>query len=347
MMVPQNWDDKQFGDSWSGVVRILVRFEDGAILGHTLDLPSRKIIVRNANSDPGMNDLVVINAKVLQVSPLSICEVGLHSMAISMPPVEERHFDAVVELCSGLGVFSSMAPKVSMHPIIGIDQNGKWEKLFLGMHPNAQFIQGDIDDLEITKKLLSQGVIHPTIVAGVSCQPHSQAGDQKGMNSLPAALQCIWLTQSPLAIVECVPEIGQNADAQQLIQAFSKATGYVITQQVINLQNCFPTRRSRWFAVISSQMIGPIHIPDLPLHSCREKISSVMPYPLSLPRDEMEQLQLALYELSKYHEFGSGGINQQMINFQKQLPTILHSIANQLYPCRCGCHTGFSLARLQ
>ena len=352
MMVPQNWDDKQFGDAWSGVVRILVRFEDGAILGHTLDLPSRKIIVRNANSDPGMNDLVVINAKVLQVSPLSICEVGLHSMAISMPPVEERHFDAVVELCSGLGVFSSMAPKVSMHPIIGIDQNGKWEKLFLGTHPNAQFIQGDIDDLEITKKLLSQGVIHPTIVAGVSCQPHSQAGDQRGMNdprskSLPAALQCIWLTQSPLAIVECVPEIGQNADAQLLIQAFCKATGYVITQQVINLQNCFPTRRSRWFAVISSQMIGPIYIPDLPLHPCREKISSIMPYPLSLPRDEMEQLQLALYELSKYHEFGSGGINQQMINFQKQLPTILHSIANQLYPCRCGCHPGFSLARLQ
>ena len=348
----QKWEDLQFGDTWSGVVHTLVRFGDGAILGNSCDRSSRKVVVRNANLDPNVTDFVVINAKVLQVNPMSICEVGLTSMVVPMPPCEECHFEAVVELCSGLGVFSSMAPKVSLNLKVGVVQNGKWENLFKVLHPESQFVQGNIEDVEVTKKLLAQGLVHPILLAGISCQPHSQAGDKKGMadprsNSLPAALQCIWLTQSPLAILECVPDIGQNKEAQSLLNEFCKSTGYMLTQQIINLQNSFPTRRSRWFAVLSCPMIGPVHIPDLPVREGHDKVVNVLPYPLALPKHEQEQLDLSLYELSKYHDYGCGGIEGQMIDLHKQLPTMLHSAANQLYPCRCGCHSGFSLARLQ
>ena len=46
------------------------------------------------------------------------------------------------------------------------------------------------------------------------------------------------------------------------------------------------------------------------------RIEQVMPKVMNMGPQELQHLQLSLYELSKFHEFGCGGISKLMINPQ-------------------------------
>ena len=352
MAVFQSWESLQHGDSWSGILTTIVGLENGDIIGSSNNGPSkRKVIIRGADSQPH-GCFLVLEAKVVEVSPILVCEVGEASVITAVPVCNSNHLDAVVELCSGMGVFSSMATLGSLRVRLGIDHNPKWQELFCKLHPDADFVACEVGDIKAVKSMIERGLFHPVVIAGISCQPHSRLGDQQGMKdirsrSLPDVLRTMWYVQCPLGILECVPEIWQNAEAQQILREFCEATGYQLTQQVLHLSDFMPTRRSRWFAVLASPAMGFLSIPPLPKAMSPLCIADIMPFALTLPQSDLSQLQLSLYELSKYHEFAAGGIEHQMLDFSGVLPTVLHSAANQLYPCRCGCHNGFSLARLQ
>ena len=72
-----------------------------------------------------------------------------------------------------------------------------------------------------------------------------------------------------------------------------------------------------------------------------------MPYIRDWDPEDFEQLKLGLYELTSFEAYAVGGIRKAHIELDQHLPTSLHSISNQLYPCSCGCRPGFSLQRLQ
>ena len=188
-------------------------------------------------------------------------------------------------------------------------------------------------------------------LAGVSCQPHSLGGDQRGMAdprsaSLPKALHTSWCLQCPITVLECVPGLLHDKAAQELLRSFCQSTGSCLTQAVLCLSDSWSAKRDRWFAVLSSPVIGPVSIPAMPKRPQFSTVRSVMPFVHSLSPLELQELELTLYELNKFAEFGVGGIQNSYLAMDSVLPTCLHSAGNQLFECKCGCRGPFSLKRL-
>ena len=341
----------EYGSSWSGVISTKVIFEDGDILGKADFEGGYPISVKGVSEPMMTNRFVLVEAKVIQVKPMVICEVGESSSCFPLGPVHASQINRVVELCSGIGVFSHMATFVGLNPSIGVDMNPKWANLFAKLH-HAEFLVGECNDSQIIRSLFAKGMQGAVVLAGISCQPHSRAGDRLGMSdnrsrSLPQVLQVAWMAQTPILVLECVPEIHSNVEAQKIINDFVSKTGRSITQQVLKLNDAWCTRRDRWFAVLTLGGFPEITIPAMPVTEQFRRIGQVMPKAFDVSAKDLQQLQLSLYELSKFHEYGCGGIAKLMINFAGVLPTCLHSAGNQLYPCRCGCHQGLSLKRIQ
>ena len=341
----------QYGSSWSGVISTLVVFEDGGVLGSVKFDKGYHLTVKGLSGVDVPSTFVILDAKITQVKPMVICEVGESSSYFPVGPAKSNQIMRVVELCSGIGVFSHMATHVGLEPAIGVDMNNRWANLFTSLH-DCEFLVGECGDPRIIRSLLAKGLQGCVILAGISCQPHSRAGDRLGMEdprsrSLPQVLKDAWLMQTPLLILECVPEIQADKEVQRIIADFARKLQLHVTQQVLRLSDSWCTRRDRWFAIFTPCCMHPLSIPQMPVQEQFRLIGQVLPRVLEVNDQEIKQLQLSLYELSKFHDFAAGGISKLMIDFHGVLPTCLHSAGNQLYPCRCGCHQGLSLKRLQ
>ncbi len=268
-----------------------------------------------------------------------------------LEPPSASSFGNIIELCSGLGAWSTAACELGLNVIAGVDCNHRWGPIFSDMHPMATFVHGDIGDRLVLSKLHSLHGARAILLAGVSCQPYSQAGDQKGMEddrsvSLPRALKAAWMMQSPVLVIECVPEVLQNRAFQEMLHQACVEGGFHLAQHVMKLQDTWCTRRERWYGVLTAIPLGKCSLVDMPSSSLHRCVRDIMPYIRNWPSEEMQQLTLNLYELCKFYDFACGGIEALYLKMDAQLPTTLHSIGNQLYACACGCRPALSLSRL-
>lgn len=350
-MLFNDWLNLQYGDSISFVFQVVIRGQSQWVV-NTVDKPVQKVTLDGMlpQSDHGM--WTILEAKVSQVKPLKV-SVGEVTTLHAIGPCTNLQLCQVVEMCCGVGAFSSVASSVGFQVLAGVDFNSKWEPLFLGCHgEGASFVAGDCGDVSVVRRLFSLGAEHAVCLAGVSCQPFSQAGDRRGLSdprsaSLFHCLRSAWLLQCPLVVLECTPEIYRDSRAQAVLSTFASATGCHLTQTVLSLQEVWCTKRERWYAVFSAAPLGPVHIPPVPVVRPFDQVGLVMPFVKQWPQDEMAQLELSLYELSKFYTFASGGVERAFLDLRGLLPTLLHSHGNQLYDCQCGCRKALSLDRLR
>ena len=352
MDILPRWSDLQVGDTISFVGQSIVLDNRGDHLFRAADASRQQLVVRGTIPD-SVNVCTFLDLQVIQVVPTIIGCMKPNTKIWPCPPCHVSDLHRLTELCCGMGAFSSTGPLVGFEVLLGIDENPKWQNLFSNIHhDSAAYLTGDIGDSAIIDDALSSGAMHSTILAGISCQPHSTGGDMGGMRdarstTLHKALKMSWLVQSPMLILECVPGVMTNGEFQRVLMEFCSMTGACLTQQIVKLSNIWCARRDRWFACVSSGVLGPIQIPDLPLGSSYDSIEKIMPTIKSWPQTDMDQIVLTLYELSKFHDFVKGGIANSFLQPTGKLPTSLHSAGNQLYPCKCGCRQGLSLNRLQ
>ena len=292
-----------------------------------------------------------VDLLVTSTSPFRL-EVDATASVFPVPACDRPALTRVVDLCSGLGGFSCLVSRVGFSVIAGVDQNRLWKKLFEGLHEGAVFVAGDLTDPMVLRDLLSQGPFHGVACAGVSCQPHSVLGDRRGMDdpraqSLPKTLHLAWLMQSAVLLLECTPEVLRDAKAQELLRQFTVATGYRLQQTILRLSDTWCTRRDRWIAVLTAPVIATCELPDMPKLGEIHVVKDLIPEFRLWHQFEQEQLVLNLYELSKYYQYASGGMDSVWIKMQDQLPTLLHSAGNQMYTCACGCRAALSETRLR
>ena len=193
--------------------------------------------------------------------------------------------------------------------------------LFASCHGQPQFIQGECGDLNVVRQLLAMGGMHSLVLSGISCQPFSVGGDRKGLSdprsiSLPHTLRTAWLLQAPVIVLECTPEIQKDENVQALLRRFQEATGCFLTQSLVALQDIWCTKRERWFAVFSAGPIGPIAIPPPPALRDFQVVGDVMPYVVSWSDEDQSQLELSLYELSRFYSFAAGGIEKAFLDLK-------------------------------
>ena len=351
MEVFHNWGALKEGDRVSLVGTPLILDNKGDHLIRTLETPCQEVVVRGSQlGDSGTIAFVGLVVKAIQ--PVPICCVDEETGVFPIMPCQMADMFRIVELCSGMGAFSSISEHCGFKVCAGVDQNGRWRQLFEACHPGATFLTGDCASVEVMKILHKMQAGHSLILAGISCQPHSRGGDKLGMwdsrsDSLPKALRMSWMLQSPITILECVPDVLHNQEFQKLLEDYCASTGCHLTQQVLRLSNFWPAKRDRWYACITAGILGPIRVPDLPICKAFSKVSQVVPYLQAWPQTDMEQLTLTELEVQKFRQFSKGGIEQRFIDMQGILPTCLHSAGNQIYACACGCRGPLSDRRLQ
>ena len=346
------WANLQVGDCISFVGQSVVLDNKGDHLFRAVDASRCQLVVRGAIPDMA-TVYTFLDLQILQVVPMIVGCVTTQTKLWPCPPCYVADIYRLTEMCCGMGAFSSMGPLAGFEVLMGIDENPKWQTLFKNTHSSkAAFLVGDIGDTSTINEMLKAGAMHSTMLAGIACQPHSTGGDMGGMKdfrstTLHKALKVSWLAQSPILVLECVPGVLTNTEFQSVLTEFCSTVGACLTQQIVRLGNMWCAQRDRWFACISAGILGTVHIPDLPIDQQYDCVAKVMPTLRAWPQSDLDQIDLSLYELSKFHTYVKGGIQNCFLAMDKKLPTSLHSAGNQLYACRCGCRKALSLDRLR
>ena len=219
-------------------------------------------------------------------------------------PVDSLQSLSIVEACSGIGAVSLGYKAAGLETTIYIEQNKRFVDWLRANQ--KEVIQGNIGDIATIRQVAGLKLSSHILSAGVSCQPFSKLGDQKHefderSQSFPSALLMGHLLQSVAITLECTTGVNDSQWAQQLISEFCKQTGFHHNQKILKLHTMWPARRTRWWAVLShpSMNLGPI--PDLPVLEFEPSVLALMPANLSIPKPQIDQLELDLYELRHFH----------------------------------------------
>ena len=343
------WSQLQTGDLIDVSANLLV-VGTTACLYRSMDMQGKLLRIEGLTDHP--NSCLFLGLQVSAVSPLVLTVVS-DSVVLPVPHCTAEALWRVVEFCCGLGGFSAELHRLGYQVQAGIDVNALWEPLFHAMHDQpATFIACDIGNLKQLLPQLSQLGLHFAVyLSGVNCQPFSNLGDQLGMDdsraaSLPKTLKAAWLMQAGVIALECVPQVLQNAQFQQILLKFCQLTGYRLTQQIVRLSNCWAAKRDRWFGLLTAPLLDACEVRDLPVAPAFQNVGKVLPSLHPWPATDLEQLELTLYELGKFYDFTPGGIQTAFLDAGKPLATCLHSAGNAVYPCSCGCRAGLSEQRM-
>lgn len=151
--------------------------------------------------------------------------------------------------------------------------------------------------------------------------------------SLPQTLRTAWLTQATMTIMECVPQVRENKEFQELLLAYCNATGFHLRQTVVKLSNGWSARRDRWIGILTAPGMPPCAVNDLPSDDSCKVVGQVLPRLVPWPSSEHDQIELSLYELGKFEDYAVGGIDSLFLREDAPLPTCLHSAGNALQAC--------------
>eukprot|EP00435_Cladocopium_sp_Y103_P023887 s1528_g5.t2 len=152
--------------------------------------------------------------------------------------------------------------------------------------------------------------------------------------TLPGVLRMAFLARFAVLLLECVTEAHQCTYVQSTLRQFVEVTKYAMTQGELHLQDAWVSRRSRWWCVLSHPSLGKINWEPFPIVSPRPQISSLIDQFKHCTPPELHHLVLDLYELGKFAHFG---FDTNVVPWNGQMQTCLHSCGNQLGACPCGC----------
>ena len=124
-MIFTEWSSLQYGDSVSFVFQVRVRGTNSWVVSN-VEKPIQKIALVGKLPDAAHGMWTVLDAKVTQVKPLTV-EVGDQTSLHAIGPCTCSQLCQVVELCCGVGAFSSVASSVGLRTVAGVDFNSKWE----------------------------------------------------------------------------------------------------------------------------------------------------------------------------------------------------------------------------
>eukprot|EP00438_Fugacium_kawagutii_P001377 Skav209295 [mRNA] locus=scaffold994:15616:25217:+ [translate_table: standard] len=255
----------------------------------------------------------------------------------------------VVEFCTGLGALGMGAEEAGFHVLA---QNELQEAFANHQKQFASvvMVNGDVGNLQLAKDLHEAGSEAGTAAFGFSCQPFSQLGDRKEQNddrarTLPNGLFMSYLLQKDVICLECVPQAATSPYVQLCIENHLASTKSTRSEQLLELSSLWPCRRRRWWSLITPGHFGQVLIPSLPKLPTVPTVNCLLPTMLPLSEQEHSELALTPHEVQMFETYGKG-LNRQVVDTHKELPTSLHSWGNQCYDCSCGCRRAFSHKRL-
>ena len=307
------------------------------------------MIINSATLEQGLftfYDLVVSQQAPLQLSFCADTAFYLRRELDSFQKV------AIFDICSGMGGFS-----LGSHPL------GFQTMAFLDCNPlacdvlqcnfDAPVIHGSVDDIQTIKTMHA---LKPAdflqVTGGFPCQPYSRQGDMQGLvdprgQVLPAILHGAWLWQAEAVLLECVDNALHFDDLQQLIHQYAAVAEMHVSKLVLDLQDQWPVRRKRFCFLLLRAQYPPLPLCTWPKSTERQTLGAVLPLDAIWCDLHEQDLAWDAMEMEFYFDLAYGS-DLRTLHEQCTAPTMLHSWANVLRACPCGCRgQSMSLRRLQ
>ena len=257
----------------------------------------------------------------------------------------------ILELCSGLGAMGQGALASGFGVIAACDFRKKMCELYQ-KHSSADIIHGDICTMETLLRIAGVFPASGVVASGISCQPYSFLGDGKSgqdprSSTLPATLILSYLLRAMVIVIECVGPAQTDPFVNHHINNFCSKTRFLRSDCLLELQDVWPSRRSRWWCILSAPAIGKIEVGACKDFGDLKMVEQVLPCIRQWPRGEEEELRLTPVELEAFRDSDRQN-GKHLLNKKGQMPCALHCWGSQLTACPCGCRSrGLSEHRLQ
>lgn len=244
-----------------------------------------------------------------------------------------------IELCSGIGSLGE-----------GLEHNGfvirvrnelkqAYVKL-MNQQGFAATVVGDVgasDTIATIHSMHKDASLH---AAGFPCQPFSRLGDRRQSKDergkvLAAILRTSFLLRAHSILLECVTQARDDPYIKQLLYRWCRVTGFNARECQLELHTIWPSRRTRWWVLLSFGGSKPPTLMPLPVIEPSPCVADVLPFFPEWPKFQKDQLMLDLHELRTHDRLG--GLPASIVNMEAPLRTALHSLGNQLQACPCGC----------
>ena len=310
---------------------------------------SNQPFVLQADLPRTTSTFAILGAIVQQTGKIPQLQVIDSRYIFQIPTMGQEALYRIVEVCTGIGALGKGAEAAGFKVQARNEIRNTFASVLRGI-TDQPVIEGDIGMLKTMMELWHSSDGSSTVASGFSCQPFSTGGDQKqqGDNrskTLAYTLVYAWLSQAPLVILECVVEATSSVWVKKKLQEYCQMTNAHYTEVCMQLENFWPAKRKRWWAVLSNHRVGPVHMQPLPKVDPAPVISDVMPRFLTEPQELIEDLRLSPSEHEAFERY-SKSMNSNLIDPHAVLPTALHSWGSQVLDCPCGCRPKFSHERL-
>eukprot|EP00435_Cladocopium_sp_Y103_P061954 s865_g23.t1 len=146
------------------------------------------------------------------------------------------------------------------------------------------------------------------------------------------------MIQTQTLILECTPAAGQNEDIRSVLAILAEAMGWVILSVELDLVDIWPCKRHRWWAILMPSSWNTVGLDSWDLNSPFDHVGAILTNWGSWPLSDESDLQLTSHELAMFHD-ARFGHDVRQLTLEGIAATILHSYANALGPCPCGCRT--------
>eukprot|EP00438_Fugacium_kawagutii_P003818 Skav230265 [mRNA] locus=scaffold3387:213214:217764:+ [translate_table: standard] len=322
---------------------------DATEQNHLVSCMVTKKLLRLKGAIPKSHTLTIFDATVEQGGQTPVLSILATTRVLPHVPCEWADLYNVVSACAGLGAMEHGIQAAGFQIIAAIDQNPHMTRMHEKVH-GVHVIQGDISAKDTLVSLWTHHSRPCIPTAGIACQPYSQLGDRmEGLDaraqSLPGTLKCAFYLQYPVVVIECVLQASESAWVNEQVRAFCRLTGFRRSEQTLDLHDVLPCRRTRWWLVLTSPVLGEVPIRILPNEFAVMQIKNIMPMVIDWIDEDEDALRLNEEELNAFSAHNGG---PYMMNMNSSLPCPLHSWGSQLRPCPCECRqAGLSSERLR
>ena len=273
------------------------------------------------------------------------------SVVLDHPPLLKSDLYNVIEMCAGMGICSQGLQEAGLHTVVANELRQPMARAFQQLHPNVHVVVGDVCDPHTVIEIHNRHRRSATLMAGFSCQPFSAGGQQKGCldgrsNTLLGVLRGAVMLRSPIILLECVKDAGTNRFVRRVLESFRDEFQFSLNEGILRLEDCWVSKRERWWAILAAPPLGQIKVPPLPCLPFPSKLRHVLPSPYPCSDEEMVELLLSDDEMRRLIEANPSYSNMYLA-LNCKAPTCLHSWGSQFTGCPCGCRLPFSMQTLK
>lgn len=253
-----------------------------------------------------------------------------------------------VEFCAGLAGTSMGGMAVGFRPLSAVDHTAlAFEALCRNQFPCP--VLGDVADPAVWSQVhMNIDGLRCGLMAGFPCQPYSAVGYKRAFADPRSAvllriLDASYVLQSDWLLLECTCGAGQNEQVRSLLEQYCAARSFHWCAVNLSLENSWPSKRRRWWALLLPVERQLPHLVDLPM-LMKNKIGDFIQTWPQWSRDQETQLFLQPEEIEAFQKYGT---DANLLDLQRPAPTLLHSLGYQVKDCVCGCRGPLSEYLLQ